>query len=156
MKPAKYHLTSVVVRDVLGVPHAFAVVGIKSKRCLSDVKIVLTMEHRMELDRAAKNSGFPDGKDGIAWCTKVFQIRDRRYDGGLEVSVEPSKYFNNGETLAVEVSDMIHRFPSQLTVGGPLNEAPIPGLCWGDVTFIQAVQAAHNLTGKMDDNSRAC
>jgi len=148
VRTPKYSLTAVVVQDALGSPRAFPVVVLKSGGKVSSAKIVLTFEERIALDGAAKSSGVPEGKDGLAWCAGISTIRDRRYEGGQQIAVESANYFNNCETQAVDVDSIVGRFPENATEGEQGNEKPVNGLCWGDVVLIRAVRAAHNLRGK--------
>ena len=145
MHAPKYSITSVIVRDCLGTPRAFAVVGIRSRGLLTDVKIILTMEERVALNRAVKACRHPGGKDGVARCA-VYKIQDKRHEGRPEAYVEKLKYFSSTETLALDVCSIIEMLPEQLVDGDLHNIKPLQGLTWGDVVLIRAVLAAHNLT----------
>lgn len=140
---------AVIVRHPFGFPIAYPVVLMRSGGRNTSAKIVLDVEDRNALHRAAIQAG--TCKDGLDWCAGLSQVRNRSDEGGEEIALEPPPIRNsyyNGEVLAVEVSSIEGRLPKEPFRGEGGNTQPIDGLNWHQAYLTEAVQKAGALVGQ--------
>lgn len=137
---SKPKFDAVITRDVFGNPVALPIV-LRREAGKTTVYAVLSFEQRRELD--AIHDAMVQKREGLAWTGPTFLIRDRRYEGGVEVSLEVARSgWLNAETQAVNVGLIVGRLPETLFEGDPTNPKPASGMNWREATLTRLIQLA--------------
>lgn len=141
---AKPKFDAVIARDVFGNPVALPIVVYKAFG-RTTVYAVLSFEQRRDLD--AIHDAMVGKREGLAWTGPTFLVRDRRYEGGVEISLEEARGgWLNAETQAVDVGNIVGKLPETIFDDETLNPKPAGNMNWREATLMTLVRLASEKT----------